>query len=120
MKKQEKMQLAVLEELTVQVCGVIDIEVGNYAYDKGLELEYNTSNGIDVYIKGVKPNDICHIIHLHREDLLWFCLNLKENKKKAIKNIDKYIETKYPKYRVRLKGNTWLNADDIPYVGEEE
>ena len=101
MKKQDKMQLAVLEELTMQVCGVIDIEIGNYAYNKGLELDYETSNGIDVYIKDDKliddwgtPYDICHIIHLHREDLLWFCLNLKENKKKAIKYIQRYLEYK--------------------------
>ena len=110
MKKQEKMQLAVLEELTMQVCGVIDIEIGNYAYNKGLELEYETSNGIDVYIKDDKliddwgtPYDICHIIHLHREDLLWFCLNLKENKKKAIKHIQEYLEFK-DNIKTNIKG----------------
>lgn len=114
-KINEKMQRAVLEELTMQVYGIIEIEVGNYAYKKGLELEYETSNGIDVYIKNDElkddwgtPDDICHIIHLHREDLLWFVVNLKENKKKAIKYIDEYIENKFPKYRARLKGDTWI------------
>jgi hypothetical protein len=31
-----------------------------------------------------------HIIHLHREDLLWFIMNFNKNKKDYFKLIDNY------------------------------
>jgi len=34
------------------------------------------------------------IEHLHYEDILWFIMNFKEEKKEMIKRIDQYIEWK--------------------------
>jgi hypothetical protein len=90
----------ILKELILQIEGLIDIEIGNYAYKKGLELyieDYNYSS-IDVYIKNenyteddyLMYGDREHIIHLHREDLLWFIMNFNKNKKDYLKLIDNY------------------------------
>lgn len=98
--RRKRKENIILKELILQTEGLIDIEIGNYAYKKGLELyieDYNYSS-IDVYIKNenyteddyLMYGDNEHIIHLHREDLLWFIMNFNKNKKDYLKLIDNY------------------------------
>ena len=102
-----------------QIEGLIDIEIGNYLYEESdgkLSLHYDrwANGGIDIYIY---DNQFCQIDkwdkidftqkyidaplpnmlmieHLHYEDILWFIMNFKEEKKEIIKRIDRYIEWK--------------------------
>ena len=100
-----------------QIEGLIDIEIGNYLYEESdgkLSLHYDrwANGGIDIYIY---DNQFCKINkwdkidfitiptsidamfmieHLHYEDILWFIMNFKEEKKEMIKRIDRYIEWK--------------------------
>ena len=102
-----------------QIEGLIDIEIGNYLYEESdgkLSLHYDrwAKGGIDIYIY---DNQFCQIDkwdkidftqkyidaplpnmlmleHLHYEDILWFIMNFKEEKKEMIKKIDRYIEWK--------------------------
>ena len=102
-----------------QIEGLIDIEIGNYLYEESdgkLSLHYDrwAKGGIDIYIY---DNQFCQIDkwdkidftqkyidaplpnmlmieHLHYEDIIWFIMNFKEEKKEMIKKIDRYIEWK--------------------------
>lgn len=116
-EKEKKCCGEVYSFIADQIEGLIDIEIGNYLYEKAkskFSLHYNrwVNGGIDIYIFDedfctindfdkidftTEPFDIDDLLiieHLHYEDILWFIMNFKEEKKKMIKRIDQYIEWK--------------------------
>ena len=116
-EKEKKCRGEVYSLIADQIEGLIDIEIGNYLYEKAkskFSLHYNrwANGGIDIYIFDedfctindfdkidftIEPFDIDDLLmieHLHYEDILWFIMNFKEEKKKMIKRIDRYVEWK--------------------------
>ena len=98
-----------------QIEGLIDIEIGNYLYEKSkskFSLHYNrwVNGGIDVYIfdedfctiNDFDKMDLLMIEHLHYEDILWFLMNFDKEKVKMKQRVDKYIEWK-EKYNEKNK-----------------
>lgn len=109
-----------------QIEGLIDIEIGNYLYNKTdaltTKLHYDRwqNGGIDVYIYDSEfckidkydkidfveepfgIDDILMIEHLHYEDILWFLMNFDKEKEKMKQRVDEYIEWK-EKYNEKNK-----------------
>lgn len=99
------------KELLTQIEGLINIDIGNYIYDVGEDLNLKphieVGNGIDIYIYDedfIKLDKYNHaeiedvdmerklmIGHYHYEDLLWLIINFKDEKKYMINKIDNYI-----------------------------
>ena len=128
-KREKKICGEIYSFVADQIEGLIDIEIGNYLYEESngkLSLHYDrwTNGGIDVYIYDnqfceinkwdkidftkedinmpLPIDDMLMIEHLHYEDILWFIMNFKEEKKEMIKRIDRYIEWK-EKYNEKNK-----------------
>lgn len=103
--------------LVDQIEGLLDIEIGNYIYEEtndklSIHINRYLNGGLDIYIYDQdfcilndfdmidfnqdinNIDDILMIEHLHYEDILWFIMNFKEEKKEMIKRIDRYIEWK--------------------------
>lgn len=122
-KEERKLCGDFYQGLVDQIEGLINIEIGNYLYeesDSQLSLYFNrwTNGGLDVYIyddkysyinnynkldmkldimpiiKRFNIDDMILLEHLHYEDMLWFIMNFKEEKKHIIKRIDEYIKWK--------------------------
>ena len=84
-------------ELLRQIEGLIDIEIGNYAYDNGLELFYDKRGGIDIYVDkiGSEDKDIFEryqIGHYHNNDLLYLILYFEKEKQRMLNYINEYIK----------------------------
>ena len=96
-----------------QIIGLIEIDIGNYLYDKiNKSLYFNRyiNGGLDVYIfdndysfidkyglinfNDSNIDDIFEIEHLHKEDMLYFILNYKKEKQKMIERVNKYLKFK--------------------------
>ena len=103
-KKEELIKEAVYEVIYEQVKGLIDIEIDNNylfkKYDGKYLLYYEKGSGLDVYIVNkefdeedfdVVEMDKNMVLHLHKEDFLYFIMNFKEKKQEMIDFIDKYI-----------------------------
>lgn len=124
-EKEKKCRGEIYSFIADQIEGLIDIEIGNYLYEKAkskFSLHYNrwANGGIDIYIFDedfctindfdkidftVEPFDIDDLLmieHLHYEDILWFIMNFKEEKRKMVKRVDRYIEWK-EKYNEKNK-----------------
>lgn len=98
--------------LTDQIQGLIEIEVGNYLYSKGIPASYIhfdrwSNGGIEVYIfdeeiasldkRGkiqTDYEDILLLAHLHYEDMLYFILNFGKEKKRMFEYVDRYLKFK--------------------------
>ena len=115
--KEKKNRGEIYSFVVDQIEGLIDIEIGNYLYEESdgkLSLHYDrwAKGGIDIYIYDnqfcqidkwnkidfitipTSIGDMFMIEHLQYEDILWFIMNFKEEKKEMIKKIDRYIEWK--------------------------
>ena len=63
-------------------------------------LDYKESDGLDVYIKkigyiyDVFNTDKNLLLHLHKDDLLYFIMNFKEEKQEMINFINDYLKLK--------------------------
>ena len=98
-KLNESIKESLYDIISAQMESLIDIEIGNYAYEKGLELKCYTNYGnVEAWIKDDRfecegfYEDMCHIVHLHNDDLLWAILNFNKIKENGIKYIDEYIK----------------------------
>lgn len=98
--------------LVDQIEGLINIEVGNYLYSKGIPASYIhfdrwTNGGIDAYIFDediasldkwnkiqTDYEDVLLIAHLHYEDMLYFVLNFEKEKKRMFEYVDRYLKFK--------------------------
>lgn len=108
------------KELLIQIKGLLEIEIGNYIYEKGgkynLELHIDNYDGIDAYVfdrlyssinkygnlefddyfmdtgTGLTIDDLSMIAHYHYEDLLYLLMNYQNEKKRILKKVDNYIE----------------------------
>ena len=98
--------------LVDQIEGLIQIEVGNYLYSKGIpastiHFDRWINGGMEAYIFDediatldiwnkiqTDYEDILMIAHLHYEDMLYFILNFDKEKKKMFEYIDKYLKFK--------------------------
>lgn len=124
-EKEKKCRGEVYSFIADQIEGLIDIEIGNYLYEKAqskFSLHYNRwqNGGIDVYIfdedfckiddfdkidfteEPFGIDDLLMIEHLHYEDILWFLMNFDKEKIKMKQRVDKYIEWK-EKYNEKNK-----------------
>lgn len=108
-------------QLEEQVIELIEIEIGNYLYDKTngeLTLHFNRSfGGFDVYIydktyegtrfdmeeyhnsKFLNTYDtgyelLVNLLHLHENQMLWFLTNKDKQFKKMKKQIKRYIKAR--------------------------
>ena len=113
-KRKERKNCGELYQFLVdQIIGLIEIDIGNYLYDKaGKNLYFNRyiNGGLDIYIfdddydfvdeYGLidfsDPNidDVLEIEHLHKEDMLYFLFNYEKEKHKMIERINKYLKFK--------------------------
>ena len=109
------------ENLLIQIEGLLNIEIGNYIYENGKDLNlkpfFDMRGGADIYIYDddfarideygniefkeyfnadgrLMIDDKSMMGHYHYEDLLWLIMNFKEEKKYMIKRIDEYINWK--------------------------
>ena len=87
------------DELVRQIEGLIDIEIGNIAYENGLELFYDKRDGIDIYVDkiGSEDKDIFErylIGHYHNNDLLYLILYFEKEKKSMLNYMNKHIKNK--------------------------
>lgn len=124
-EKEKKCRGEVYSFIADQIEGLIDIEIGNYLYEKAkskFSLHYNrwANGGIDIYIFDedfckindfdkmeftVEPfgiDDLLMIEHLHYEDILWFLMNFDKEKVKIKQKVDEYIRWK-EKYNEKNK-----------------
>lgn len=102
------------KELLTQIEGLLNIDIGNYIYNIGADLNLKpymvVKNGIDIYINDedyikidkygfvdIDNGDMekkLMIGHYHYEDLLWLLMHYNEEKKYMIKKIDEYVDWK--------------------------
>ena len=124
-EKEKKCRGEVYSFIADQIEGLIDIEIGNYLYEKAqskFSLHYNRwqNGGIDVYIfdedfckiddfdkidfteEPFGIDDLLMIEHLHYEDILWFLMNFDKEKEEMKQRVDEYIEWK-EKYNEKNK-----------------
>ncbi len=124
-EKEKKCSGEIYSFIADQIEGLIDIEIGNYLYEKSkskFSLHYNrwVNGGIDVCIFDedfckindfdkmdftVEPfgiDDLLMIEHLHYEDILWFLMNFDKEKVKIKQRVDEYIRWK-EKYNEKNK-----------------
>lgn len=85
------------EELLFQIKGLIEIELGNVAYDYGHQLYYEElSDCINIYVDiiGSKKDvyNMYEIGHYHIEDLLYLILRFDREKSKMLERLCNYIE----------------------------
>lgn len=104
-KKKELIKESIYEVIYEQIKGLIEIEIGNYYLYKKIKgkywLHYEEGSGLDVYIINkeldeedfdVVEMDKNMVLHLHKDDFLYFIMNFKERKQEVIEIIDKYIK----------------------------
>ena len=92
-EKEKKCRGEIYSFIVDQIEGLIDIEIGNYLYNKTDALTTKLHFGID---------DLLMIEHLHYEDILWFLMNFYKEKEKMKRRVDEYIEWK-EKYNEKNK-----------------
>ena len=88
----------VREELIFQIKGLLEIELGNIAYDYGFQLYYEElSDSINIYVDiiGSKEHlwNMYEIGHYHIEDLLYLILRFDREKSKMLEILCNYIES---------------------------
>ena len=85
-------------ELLRQVEGLIDIEIGNYAYDNDLELFYEVlPDCLNIYVDEIGSEyknvwDRHQIGHYHDNDLLYLILYFEKEKQRMLNYINEYIK----------------------------
>lgn len=87
------------EELIFQIKGLLDIELGNIAYDNGFKLYYEVlSDCINIYVDVIESKEevwnMCEIGHCHIEDLLYLILRFDREKAKMLNRLCDFIESK--------------------------
>ena len=100
------------KELLWQIKGLLNIDIGNYLFEKaGIDLYYEGDYELNIYINDSKyvipdkygyvdVNDIeierkIFIGHYHADDLLWLLIHYETEKNKLLKRVDEYLEWKY-------------------------